>query len=507
MSNSLIRTRKTLDNLIYGSFDYLTSDYNASLQTTSILKTRYIKSTDDLELNQAGTKYILEIGRYFFDNGTNNPFVLDKPFEINVNGGTARIIELSGEVLYTGAETLFEDAIGDNLVLRSNNLVLIGNNSNDLFNLTYNSSGNRPVIVFTFSQFINFNSLGLLEGFGIVVFNTLSVSAIQQGIEISETDRFCIITNSIFSDESNALTYLTFTGTTNITPTLEISSTNYDPVNNSTAFINIANNLQPNCIIVGNNFTKTDAPSASFFDTFSLDQTSIYLLTRANKNINESKIALQSFFNNTTTTTINVANQWHTINYGTTTTTTERVSFDNTTGLITILSLEGENIQIGKNKTATAATGSNIIFETAFFSKTNNTSVVADNTTNTFTATAHGFNNGDLLWFLDSDTLPTNVLDTVFYYVVNATTNTFQVSNTSGGAALNFTTNGVNVAASLMTLLIFRAEDEYNSGRFISNSLVVFIDVVEGYQFVLATRNTSGTNNKQISNLNIFARG
>lgn len=67
----------------------------------------------------------------------------------------------------------------------------------------------------------------------------------------------------------------------------------------------------------------------------------------------------------------------------------------------------------------------------------------ADHTTETFTDTAHGMSNGDRISF-SATTLPTGIDDYV-YYIVNKTANTFQVSLTSGGSAVAFTSNGDTV--------------------------------------------------------------
>jgi len=72
-----------------------------------------------------------------------------------------------------------------------------------------------------------------------------------------------------------------------------------------------------------------------------------------------------------------------------------------------------------------------------------------DLATGTFTKTAHGFTNGNIicpLLNLDANlafplfVFPTG-LDCIIYYVVNATADTFKISLTSGGSAITFTAN------------------------------------------------------------------
>jgi len=67
----------------------------------------------------------------------------------------------------------------------------------------------------------------------------------------------------------------------------------------------------------------------------------------------------------------------------------------------------------------------------------------AANATETFTDNDHGLANADRI-VLDG-TVPTGTSDSTMYYVVGKTTNTFQVSLTSGGAAVAFTTDGTSV--------------------------------------------------------------
>jgi hypothetical protein len=74
----------------------------------------------------------------------------------------------------------------------------------------------------------------------------------------------------------------------------------------------------------------------------------------------------------------------------------------------------------------------------------NGAAVTCDSGTDTITLAAHGLSNGQPL-YLSGGTAPTGLSNTVTYFVVNATTDTFQLAATPGGAAINFTTNGSGV--------------------------------------------------------------
>jgi len=69
--------------------------------------------------------------------------------------------------------------------------------------------------------------------------------------------------------------------------------------------------------------------------------------------------------------------------------------------------------------------------------------VTADSGTDTFTRTSHGLANDTRVFFTNSGgALPGGLTLTQPYWVVNTAANTFQISTTSGGAALNITSNG-----------------------------------------------------------------
>ena len=60
----------------------------------------------------------------------------------------------------------------------------------------------------------------------------------------------------------------------------------------------------------------------------------------------------------------------------------------------------------------------------------------------TITETSHGLLDGDQVSFTSSTTLPAGLSAATIYYVVGRTANTFQVSTTLGGAAVNLTSQG-----------------------------------------------------------------
>ena len=73
----------------------------------------------------------------------------------------------------------------------------------------------------------------------------------------------------------------------------------------------------------------------------------------------------------------------------------------------------------------------------------------ADNTTETFTKATHWMANWDEIYFTTSGTMPTWVTQYQVYYVVNKTTNTFQISTLKWWSVVDFTTNGTGTLTTI----------------------------------------------------------
>ena len=82
------------------------------------------------------------------------------------------------------------------------------------------------------------------------------------------------------------------------------------------------------------------------------------------------------------------------------------------------------------------------IFDGAGYVQSGNT---VDVGANAFTISSHGFNNNDRIWFIPSTgyNLPEPLQERTIYHIVNKSTNTFQVSESSGGAPVDITSEGL----------------------------------------------------------------
>lgn len=74
----------------------------------------------------------------------------------------------------------------------------------------------------------------------------------------------------------------------------------------------------------------------------------------------------------------------------------------------------------------------------------NGTACTPDHTTDVFNATSHGMSNGDRI-VISASALPTDIVDTIVYYIVNKHADDFQVALTAGGTAVTFSSNGTTV--------------------------------------------------------------
>ena len=111
-------------------------------------------------------------------------------------------------------------------------------------------------------------------------------------------------------------------------------------------------------------------------------------------------------------------------------------------GAPAVISLSGTTTSGSTTVTMASTTGLSVGMEIAGTGISTSVAVtIQGNPTNTVTLTAHGIPNGNLISFATIVTT-TGITTYTPYYVVNATTNTFQISLTSGGAPITLTNTG-----------------------------------------------------------------
>lgn len=106
------------------------------------------------------------------------------------------------------------------------------------------------------------------------------------------------------------------------------------------------------------------------------------------------------------------------------------------------------------------------------------TTFTANSTTDIFSASGHGLSNGDVLIVKSAGSLPPELAIDTRYYVINKTNNTFQLSTTSGGSAINISSNGTGTHSFAVLIGVGKALVGASSGKAGYSSLMPSGNVV-----------------------------
>ena len=117
----------------------------------------------------------------------------------------------------------------------------------------------------------------------------------------------------------------------------------------------------------------------------------------------------------------------------------------------------------------------------------------ADAGTDTFTSAGHGLSDNDIVVLTTTGTLPTGLATLTRYYVISSTTNTFQLSATHGGSAVDISSTGSGTHSFTLLLGTGRFLTGNNNGVGAYNKDVPSGDVV-------GTSDTQTLSNKTLSN-------
>ena len=102
-----------------------------------------------------------------------------------------------------------------------------------------------------------------------------------------------------------------------------------------------------------------------------------------------------------------------------------------------------------------------MIWEILDYSRRNQRPAIAvdvNATSNVFSSTAHPYQNGDVVTLLTTGTLPSPLVSTRDYWIVERATNSFKLALTNCGAAIDISTAGSN--STINTQLFVRLDDE-----------------------------------------------
>ncbi len=162
-------------------------------------------------------------------------------------------------------------------------------------------------------------------------------------------------------------------------------------------------------------------------------------------NNEDSTVSAEGYLDgNTTATVIPVVNAWVIINASTwTNDLLERVTVASN-GLLEYTGVNKTKLAVDANVAAEPASSTKDIAISILNVHAHDDFIVTfTNGTNLINETATALANGDTISFVNTQgTLPAELRTDVVYYVINQLTNSFQVSYTSGGAAVTFTDDG-----------------------------------------------------------------
>lgn len=344
----------------------------------------------------------------------------------------------NGTLIYTGTGTLFQNAeMGDN-VKRLSDLFLVATNPCTLFDLT----GTNPAGVFVIDNMaiVGFAALGSMEGF---LFTCSVVRYLNFGTGFTFTNMSTTnLSRTIMIGTNQSTTFLTFDGTTQgvitfseFSPTINTneclfdfkSTVTYSGVTANGIPVNLAGSATNDCVFAPGSYT----------------QKSIGFKFSDGVNIPDSTASIELGFQNNVTETVidqvlvpvrikgTYANGFD-----------ERFTYTSD-GKAIFQGLEETTVSARSYCSLRPVTGISILMGVYIaHTKGEITEITFDNTTNTINCTGHGLSNDTSIRLSTTNTLPAEFRDDHFYWIVNKTDNTFQLSRTEGGGVYAFTDDG-----------------------------------------------------------------
>lgn len=319
--------------------------------------------------------------------------------------------------------------------------ILVSCPSGTLFNLDGNKDRSSRVVIFS-SAFTNCSALGTVTNIGY----THELGAyFDCGTGITFDNNHELSLNCIFEDWKNqTTTFMTFL---NDIPKIYISGLNSQLKSNETLY-NIDSGMTTISAIVTTTVNDISL-GGSIFAAGSKDYKDIDWIFVNNGNITDSTAIIGIKVDDNTQVTTVAATNTFTIIDATSfldcpECETQRFTLDSN-GVTRYDGKEKASISTTINASIQNQAGvvQNIGVQMGHIKNNTSYTVTFDNTTNIVNEVGTALSNGDQVSFYNTPgTLPAELRKDVFYYVVNKTTDTFQLSYTEGGAAIAFTDNG-----------------------------------------------------------------
>jgi hypothetical protein len=245
------------------------------------------------------------------------------------------------------------------------------------------------------------------------------------------------------------------------------------------------------------------ANTGTFFESGSLDSTSKYIKCTSVGGVTDSATSAQIDVGaNAQTTSVPAANAWVLINSNTWAATEEERTTVDSDGITLIDALDDVVLPVSFSVSIEPASGTNKTMQCRLINIDNiSTDVTFTNGTNTINETGTALSDGDTISFYDTTgTLPAELRTDIIYYVVNQATNSFQVSYTSGGAAVAFTDDGTptnNYKTAQINGILASANVDAGDAKSISRFGLVSVETND--KIGLIVRNGTDTNDINVT--------
>jgi len=455
---------------------------------------KVVNSVNDLPAPSGGV-IVLENRNYIFNGFILIPYAIAPPSAGTVTL-SASIPGFSG-ILYTGGATFFQGTMSAGSFFAFNfGFIIAAAAGGTLFDIdgdpTAQIYGTEFIVTNLYPGVLTtFDSLGTIKDVALT-FNNSTINYVGGGITFDNC-RFVgwqKVVHTTWQNNANTIALRFISTNPSIKTLLNIEANYHQDLGTNERFISMEGNVFGS---VYNNFVT---PPERFYTDISKKQDNIDLRVFNNYAIKDSTATIQIYLENNTAITYNPAkNAWVFIAYNVSYTyeTDERFELLSDGGA-KYLGLEGISPVLAANVLMKPTLAEKILSSSFCVLKCNTYEVTFDNTTNIVIQSAHGLNNGDIITFKISEgTLPAELRKDLAYYVVNATTNNFQVSYILGGAAITFTDNGTPVNSYCLLIITGGTDASFiSSQRAISVSPKAIAQVETNDVIYLLVRNESG---------------
>lgn len=405
-----------------------------------------------------------------------------------------------GSLIYSGTGSLFESStMGAAFLFADISIYSYG--SGTCFTISGSSDG---IILLVNSEIIDFSTVAVIRD-GVFDLFFCNIFGFDNGIDIKDSPEI-VMSQSRFSLGNNTGgTFFTIdsTPTTGGNGSIQLNNNFFEPGTSETVFDIKSTSEELGGTVVGSTWNQT----GTLFASGSKDYKNINYKFAANKGITESAVKGNIYFTSNATETVidqvDVPIKVKASSYESA--SLERLTFSNDslvvtglepvakifTGILTLKPVLGTNIELK-----------------AYIAKTDaeTYAVTFTNATNLVNIVGHGLSNGTSIRFSTTGTLPAEIRDDQFYYVINATADTFQISNTSGGAAHTFTDDGTGTHYYSLGRVIeaSKAVTTPSSTRSFSVPITAIIEITTGDIIEVFVDNHDTTSNIIVESLSLL---